>query len=115
MELYQIVQGMVGSGTLTPEVYKKVKKPFADTLYVLGVKDSDTYLPSDDEVIQMIQQAQEAAKNKQPSPEDQKDLSTAALNQAKAQQIASEVQGLDADSQLNFMSLAMGKAQDYGH
>jgi hypothetical protein len=40
-------------------MYKKIKKPFADTLYVLGVKSCDTYLPSDDEVAQMIKQAQE--------------------------------------------------------
>jgi hypothetical protein len=114
-ELYQTVQGMVQTGTLTPEIYKKVKKPFADTLYVLGVKDCDTYLPSDEEIMQMIQASQQAQQNKQPSPVDQKDLSTAALNQVKAQQIAAEIEGLDPDTQLNYMSLAMGKAQDYGH
>ena len=64
-DLYQMVQGMASSGALTPEMYKKVKKPFEDTLYVLGVKDCNVYLPTDDEVVKMIQQAQEAAKNKQ--------------------------------------------------
>jgi hypothetical protein len=63
----------------------------------------------------MIQASQAAQQNKQPSPVDQKDLSTAALNQVKAQQIAAEIEGLDPDTQLNYMSLAMGKAQDYGH
>jgi hypothetical protein len=114
-DLYQTVQAMAASGALTPEVYKKVKKPFADTLYVLGVKDCDTYLPSDDEVMQMIQASQAAQQNKQPSPSDQKDLSAAALNQVKAQQIAAEIEGIDPETQLNYMSLAMGKAQDYGH
>jgi hypothetical protein len=118
-DLYQTVQSMVQAGTLTPEMYKKVKKPFADTLYVLGVKDCDTYLPSDEEIKAMIQSAQEAQKNKQPSPADQKDISAAKLNDVKAQQIAAEVAGQDADSQLNFMSLAAstesGKPQDYGH
>ena len=46
-------------------------------------------------------------------------LSVAKLNEAKTQQITAEVQGLDADSQLNFMSLAgapePGRPQDYGH
>ena len=65
---------MVQAGTLTPEVYKKIKKPYADTLYVLGVKDCDTYLPSDEEVLQMIQQSQEAQKNKQPTPEEQEQI-----------------------------------------
>jgi len=114
-ELYQTTQAMVASGTLTPAVYKKIKKPFADTLYVLGVKDCNTYLPTDDEVMEMIKKGEEAQKNKQPSPEDQKDLSAAALNQAKTQQIAAQTQGSDPETQLNYMSMAMGKAQDYGH
>jgi hypothetical protein len=110
-----MTQGMVQSGTLTPEVYKKIKKPFADTLYVLGVKDCDSYLPSDKEVMAMIQQGQEMMKNKEPSPSDKKDLSVASLNAMKAEQIQAEVQGSDAANQLNFMAIAMGKDQDYGH
>jgi hypothetical protein len=112
-DLYQMTQGMVAAGTLTPEMYKKVKKPFADTLYVLGVKDCDTYLPSDEEVIAMIQQAQEAAKNKEPSPIDKKDLSTANLNDTKAKQIQMEVAGEDAETQLDFMSMAAGDPKVY--
>ncbi len=113
--LYQALQGMVAQGTMTPEIYKKVKKPYEDTLYVLGVKDCNVYLPTDDEVGKMIEQAKEAAKNKQPSPEDQQKLSTAKLNEAKTAQIIAEVEGQDPDTQLNYMSIAMGKAQDYGH
>jgi hypothetical protein len=112
-DLYQTVQGMVGAGTLTPEMYKKIKKPFADTLYVLGVKDCDTYLPTDAEVEQMIKAGQEAAQNKQPSPTDQKDISVAKLNDVKAQQIAAEVGGQDAESQLDFMAMAMGDPKVY--
>jgi hypothetical protein len=118
-QLYETVQGMVAAGTLTPEIFQKVKKPFVDTLYVLGVKDSSSYLPSDEEVIAMIKQAEETRKNKGPSPEDQKNISSAKLNDAKTQQIIAEVSGEDADSQLNFMSLAAstetGRPQDYGH
>ena len=112
-DLYSLVQGMVSSGTLTPEMYKKVKKPFADTLYVLGVKDCDTYLPTDNEVMAMISAGQEAQKNKQPSPIEQKDISTAKLNDARAQQIAAEVAGQDAESQMDFMALAMGEPKVY--
>ena len=115
MELYQTVQGMVAAGTLTPELFKKVKKPFEDTLYQLGVKDADTYLPSDEEAIQMITQAQEAAAQREPSPGDKKDLSAAELNTARAAQIAAEVSGEDAASQANFMAMASGKFTDYGH
>ena len=112
-ELYTTVQGMVGAGTLTPEMYKKIKKPFADTLYVLGVKDCDTYLPNDDEVMQMIKQGQAAAKNRQPSPQDQKDLSAAQLNQTKAKQIIAEVTGSNAKDQLDFMAMAQGNPKVY--
>jgi hypothetical protein len=112
-DLYAATQSMVAAGTLTPEVYKKVKKPFADTLYVLGVKDCDSYLPSDDEVKAMIAQAQESQKNKEPSPEDQKRLADAKLSDVKAQQIAAEIAGEDAESQMDFMALAMGDPKVY--
>jgi hypothetical protein len=112
-ELYQATQSMVSQGTLTPEIYQKIKKPFADTLYVLGVKDCDSYLPSDDEVKQMIAQGQEAMKNKEPSPEDKKRLSSAQLDDAKTQQIIAEMSGQDMESQLDLMSLAQGKPKVY--
>jgi hypothetical protein len=112
-QLYTTVQGMVGSGTLTPEMYKKIKKPFADTLYVLGVKDCDSYLPTDEEVTAMVKQGQEAQKGKGPSPLDQKDISTAKLNDVRAQQIAAEVAGQDAKSQLDFMAQATGTPKVY--
>ena len=112
-DLYTTVQGMASSGTLTQEIYQKVKKPFADTLYVLGVKECDTYLPSDDEVKQMIAQGQEAAKTREPSPADKKDLSAAALNQARAQEIGVKLSGQDAESQLDYMALAQGKPKVY--
>jgi len=112
-ELYGMVQNMASAGSLTPEIYKKVKKPFEDTLYVLGVKDCNTYLPTEEEVTAMITAGQEAAANKQPSPADQKDISVAKLNEVKAQQIAAEVAGQDAESQLDFMSMAMGDPKVY--
>jgi hypothetical protein len=112
-ELYSTVTAMVGAGTLTPEMFKKVKKPFADTLYQLGVKDCDTYLPSDDEVKQMISQAQEAAKSREPSPDDKKKLADANLADVRAKQIEAEVAGQDAESQLDFMSMAAGDPKVY--
>jgi len=112
-DLYATTQQMVTAGTLTPEVYKKVKKPFADTLYVLGVKDCDTYLPSDEEVQTMIAAGAEAMKNREPSPEDKKRLSSAALDDMKTQQIKAEMEGTDAESQLDYMALAQGTPKVY--
>jgi hypothetical protein len=112
-DLYATTSSMVAQGTLTKEIYQKVKKPFADTLYVLGVKDCDVYLPSDDEVVQMIQQGQAAMKAKEPTPVEKKDLSAAQLNTIKAQQIQAEMSGQDAESQLDYMALAQGKPKVY--
>jgi hypothetical protein len=112
-DLYNTVQGMVQSGTLTPDIFKKVKKPFEDILYQLGVKDCDTYLPSDAEVKTMIDQAEQAAKTREPSAADKKDLSQANLNDTRAKQIQAEVAGEDAESQLDFMSMAAGDPKVY--
>ena len=129
-QLYQTTESMVGAGTLTPEVYRKIKKPYADSLYVLGIKNADNYLPTDQEVIAMIKQGQEAAKNRQPSPDDQAKTARASVDQAKAQEIMANIQGhspsarvdlarahqLAADTtgqsaktQLEYMNVAQGK------
>jgi hypothetical protein len=112
-QLYTQVTAMVGAGTMTPEMYKKIKKPFEDTLYVLGIKDVNTYLPTDEEIMTMITQAQEAAKNREPDPAAKKDLSTAELNAAKTAQIQAEIAGEDPKSQLSYMSMAQGKGKDF--
>ena len=112
-DLYTMTQGMAQSGTLTPEIYKKVKKPFADTLYVLGVKEANSYLPSDEEVAQMIAQGQEAAKSREPSAEDKKRLADAGLSEAKTEQIRAEMTGEDAESQLDYMAMAAGTPKVY--
>jgi hypothetical protein len=119
--LYQEVQSLVASGTLTPSMFKKIKKPYADTLYTLGVKDCDTYLPTDEEVIEMIKQAKTQADGKQPSPTDQAITAQAEsykakanLDTVKAAQIQAEVDGSAADKQLEgFALLAEHKAKAY--
>ena len=114
-DLYASVSGMAQAGTLTPEMYTKIKRPIEDTLYVLGVKDIDTYLPTDDEVLKMIEQGQKAAAGKEPTPAEKKDLSTAELNAAKTKEVLASIDGTDAANQLNYMAMAVGKDQDYGH
>jgi DNA-binding protein Fis len=115
------IQGLQQQGIFDMVLIEKIKKPFADTLYALGVKDADTYLPSNEEVQAMIQKAEQRAQQQQqqaqqnPPAEELYKKSQAALNQAKTQQIAAELQGADPDTQLNYMAIAMGKAQDYGH
>jgi hypothetical protein len=113
--LYQEVAAMVAQGTLTPAIFTKIKKPYADTLYTLGVKDCNTYLPSDEEVMEMIKQSQEAQKNKQPSPDDQAKIAKAKLDGAKADEINAEVAGNTASKQLEGYALIHEhKARAYG-
>ena len=66
--LAQEITAGVQSGALTPTAFKKIRKPYEDMLYVLGVKDCDSYLPTEEEVMDMVKQATEAMKNKQPTP-----------------------------------------------
>ena len=88
-QLYQAAQTMVAQGTLTPTIWKKIKKPYEDTLYLLGVKDCDVYLPTDEEIMAMIQQAQQAMSNQPPS----KDQTAAQLDLAKIKEIEARITG----------------------
>ena len=97
----------------------KVKRPFADMLYAVGVKDCDTYLPTDEEVQAMIQQSQQAAQSAMeqakanPSPEDQVRLAKANLDNIKAQQAQAELAGTDAETQLDYLAIASGTPKVY--
>ena len=80
-----------------------------------GTAQSAGFLPSDEEVLEMIQQAQEAAKNKQPDPDEQKKLAGARLDNVRADQIEAEVNGTTAASQLEgYALMAENKAKAYG-
>ena len=98
-QLTQEVSAGVASGALTPEGFKKIRRPYEDMLYVLGVKECDTYLPTEQEVMAMVQQAQQAQAGKQPSPQDQKATADAALAQAHAQEIMANLTGKSPNAQ----------------
>ena len=113
--LYGEVQAMVAQGTLTPQSFKKVKKPYEDMLYVLGVKDCNAYLPSEDEVMEMVKGAQEAKKTAEPSPDDKAKIAKAHLDDVRANQIEAEVAGNTAASQLEgYALIEEHKAKSYG-
>lgn len=112
-QLYGSLQGMAQSGTLTAQMVPKVKKPYEDILYVLGVKDVDTYLPSDEEIQAMIQQAQQVMQQKQPSPAEEKDTTAADLNRARAEEIRFNLTGQSPNDQLEYMSMALGQPKVY--
>ena len=91
----------VQTGALTPAAFKKIRKPYEDMLYVLGIKDADTYLPTQQEVMEMVKQAQEAKKTAQPSPDDQKKIAGAQLDSARAQEIQANMSGKSPSAQLD--------------
>jgi hypothetical protein len=104
-QLYQTTQALVAQGTLTPPMFKKMRKPYEDTLYALGVKDADMYLPTEEEVVEMIKSAQEYKKGQGPSPDDQAKVAKAKLDTARASEIEADVQGLSASKQLEGVAL----------
>lgn len=104
-QLFQEVQALMAAGALNDVMFKKTRKPYEDTLYTLGVKDCDVYLPTAEEVMELVKQAQQAAQNKQPSADDQAKMARAKLDEAKAQEILLDVNGETADKQLEAISL----------
>jgi len=119
MQFVGVLQGMVQQGIVNPVMIEKIKKPFADILYAVGVKDCDTYLPNNEEIAALIQQAQQQAQQAQqmaqqnPPAEEVYKRSQADLNVAKTQQIQAEIAGQDPKSQLSYMSMAEGKGKDF--
>ena len=90
--MQEVAQG-VQMNAITPESFKKIRRPYEDMMYVLGVKDANTYLLTEEEVMKMVEQAQQAQGQKGPSPEDQKDMAQAKLDEARTQEILAKIAG----------------------
>jgi hypothetical protein len=103
--LAQEITAGVSTGALTPQLFKKIRKPYEDMLYVLGVKDCDVYLPTQQEVMEMVKQSKAQQAQQGPSPEQQKQTADAQLAQAKAQEIVANMNGASAKLQLDGMAL----------
>lgn len=105
-------QAMMQIDPSVPELFVKIRKPFEDTLRVLGVKDVDSYLPTMDEAAKIAQ-----AKSQQPpSPEQQEISSKVAVNTAKTQEIAAnteftkrKTQDMDTDDYFEALAAKRGK------
>ena len=95
-----------------PELYFKVRRPYEDTLRVLGVKDVEAYLPSFEEVAKMVQ----AKASQPPSPENQQMQSKAELNKASTQEkmanaalLAKKAEDIDMDNYFESVAAKRGK------
>ena len=113
-QIFAEIAQLQAANALNAEMFAKIRKPYEDTLRTLGVKDPDTYLPTEEEVTKIAQSIAEAQKNKQPSPQDQADIAKAHYDEARAQEIMLDVKGETADKQLEAVSLLKeGKAARY--
>jgi len=95
-----------------PELFAKLRRPFEDTLRVLGVKDVDSYLPTLEEAAKIAQ-----AKSQQPpSPEQQEISSKVAVNTAKAKDTEAntaftvrKTQDMDTDDYFEALAAKRGR------
>jgi hypothetical protein len=99
----EFTQAMMQVPQQCPEMFEKLRRPYEDTLRVLGVKNIDSYLPTMDEAVKIMQ----ANAQKPPTPEQQELQSKMALNQAKTQKdqadaamIARKTQNIDFENAL---------------
>jgi hypothetical protein len=97
----EVMQG-VQANIITPESFAKIRRPYEDMLYVLGVKDADTYLLTEEEVMKMAQQAQQAASQKGPTPEEIKVKAQAELDNARTQEIMAKISGQTPESAVQY-------------
>lgn len=105
-------QAMMQLDPNVPELFDKVRRPFADTLRVLGVKDVDAYLPTLEEAAKIMQ----AQAEKGPSPEAQETQSKVALNQAKVEESKTvaalnikKAEDIDVDNYFEELAAKRGK------
>jgi hypothetical protein len=69
-----------------PELFAKLRRPYEDTLYALGVKHCDAYLPTFEEAAKIVQ----AKAAQGPSPEQQETQSKVDLNKSKVEETAAK-------------------------
>jgi hypothetical protein len=105
-------QSMMQIDPSVPELFVKIRRPFEDTLRVLGVKDVDAYLPTMDEAAKMAK----AKSDKPPSPEEQEMKSKVDLNNAKVSEtnakaglITAQTQDIGTDNMFEMMAAKAGK------
>lgn len=95
-----------------PELFAKLRRPYEDTLYALGVKHCDAYLPTFDEAVKIVQ----AKAAQGPSPEQQETQSKVDLNKSKVEETAAktallykQAEDIDMDNMYEGIAAKRGK------
>jgi hypothetical protein len=108
----QFAQSMMMLDPSAPELFVKVRRPYEDTLRVLGVKDVDAYLPTMEEALKLF----EAKQAQGPGPEQQEIMSKVDLNKAKTQESATvsalnmkKAEDIDTDNMFEALAAKRGK------
>lgn len=105
-------QAMMQLDPSVPELFAKVRRPYEDTLRVLGVKDVDAYLPTLEEAAKIFQ-----AKSQQPPSAEQQEISSRTkLNQAKTDETVAKTmftqkkaEDVDTDNMFEALAAKRGK------
>ena len=105
-------QSMMQLDPSVPELFAKVRRPYEDTLRVLGVKDVDAYLPTLEEAAKIMQ----AKAQKPPPASDLEMQSKTDLNKAKTQEtmarsglLAAQTKDIAVDDAFTAMAAKAGK------
>jgi len=108
----QFSQAMMALDPSVPELFSKIRRPFEDTLRVLGVKDVDAYLPTLEEAAKIIK----AQSEKGPSAEQQETQSKTDLNKAKTEETIAntmftqkKAEDIDTDNMFEALAAKRGK------
>jgi hypothetical protein len=108
----QFSQAMMAVDPSVPEMFVKLRRPYEDTLRVLGVKDVDAYLPTMEEA----QKLAEAKAKQGPGPEQQEIMSKTDLNKAKTQESQTvaalnvkKAEDIDTDNMFEALAAKKGK------
>ena len=95
-----------------PEMFVKARRPFEDTLYALGVKNCDSYLPTMEEAAKVAQ----AKAQQGPGVAEQETKSKVDLNNAKVQESQSvaalnmkKAEDVDMDNYFEMQAMKKGK------
>lgn len=95
-----------------PELFGKMRRPFEDTLRVLGVKDVDAYLPTMEDAIKIM----EAKQQQGPDPQTQEIQSRSELNKARTEKAvadtaltAKRTEDIDIDNMLHIEAMKKGQ------
>jgi hypothetical protein len=90
-----------------PELFGKARRPFEDTLRVLGVKDVDAYLPTMEEAAKVMQaKAQQGPSAEQKEVQSKVDLNNAKTEESKTVAALNVKKAEDVDTDNMFEALA---------